>query len=380
MQSETIWTRHVAGLILALALTVPVARAFDFGTRALGEPLLHTFSVTNMTEGPMTICKVRPSCTCLQVLSFPGSVSAGEVGRVVVRFVPDKTGRVTYQCFVELPGTEERVRAFPFKGTVSPATAPPQPLHRAIDPALLTRVVLAPAADLYMTVDEVRDARREGQGPVLIDLRPAADGVAPIPGALRVAPYQLKARRHLGRRGVIFIDEGRGTPRLESLCRELRTAGFARASILEGGADAWWQPAAGASPANFTMLAPAAFHRLYRNRDIQVVGVGEPDAAARYVLPEALWVADSEDLAAMAGPSARQARVMLSVDGQGYHEAMTRAHEDPGHRVYGVEGGWEAYVRFLTRTTAMHRRRTGTTRTPLSPSSASLSRRPCGCS
>jgi len=369
---------------MAMALMAANAFAVDFGKRPLHEPFLHVFCVTNNTPRTISIRKVRSSCVCLHVLSFPGKVAPDTVGRVAVRVVPDRVGVVKYRCFVELPETAELVRMFTLKGNVTPPRVREQPLFRQIAPVLFTRVLQKPDAGLYVGPDEVLASRSNGAGPTLVDVRPPVGGGGrTIPEALRMAPYQLRTRRHLGRRGVVLIDEGYGSPVLESECRALRAAGFADAAILKGGGPAW-RAATCASmerrrDGRLSTISVDAFHALYRKRDLRVVCVGEPNAVARYVLPQAEWVPPAQHaLRTLLATCHGRTVVLLTADGQTCRSLLEGCGDTPVGGLYCVGGGWDAYKTYLVRASAMHRRKKGTTRTVTGPRAASATRHRCG--
>jgi rhodanese-related sulfurtransferase len=74
----------------------------------------------------------------------------------------------------------------------------------------------------------------------LIDLR---DGKAfqryHIPGSLNMPAHTLKTKTFLKSRNLILVNEGHKYKMLETLCLNLREAGFSKVSILAGGLNQW---------------------------------------------------------------------------------------------------------------------------------------------
>jgi len=366
------------------------ARIHEFGTLRHNAVLAHRFRIENPGASAWTIRKVRPSCACFQVLSFPDRVPPGQAAEVHVRLVPDACGPVGYKLFVELDGAPEPVMVFALRGRVTPAEQPVSDLRNVVADGLFVRRLVPEDAACYVSGGVVRARMQEEVPPVLVDVRDAQDFArVHIPGSRNLPPYQLKAQTALKRRPVVILDEGHGSLRLEEQCRALREAGFEQVEILQDGLLGWCRAGGrlDGSPADrqrLSLLTPSEFFVMQRDRDLSVVTVGS-SGCFDYLLPERLHLAGEADplvqLRAGAGPASRANRAMVLVsDSPSAERVLCELAAYTDLRVFVLQGGIEAYEQFLKRSTALRQRDQRSTQKRAVPGVTPRLTRGCGCS
>ena len=84
----------------------------DFGELVKGDPASHTFTVRNVTEEPLTIAGIIPSCGCT-VVDFDRTLAPGEEGEIQVELdTMAVTGASTSRLTVYVEGTEAPALVF----------------------------------------------------------------------------------------------------------------------------------------------------------------------------------------------------------------------------------------------------------------------------
>ena len=97
-------------------------------------------------------------------------------------------------------------------------------------------------AQLYVSMESVRSMVKGKQDILLIDVRSRdAFEKSRLPGSIRIPLYALKTKAFLKDKPLVLVSDGYPNRQLERTCRELRVAGFARLSILNGGLRYWLQ-------------------------------------------------------------------------------------------------------------------------------------------
>lgn len=359
--------------------TGPAPVVFDFGSISVNSVLSHSFPLVNEAESPLTILKVRPSCDCLHILSYPREVAPGSSARIEVRLVPDKVGEVQYRTFVELSDPEMPVKQYLLRGAVTPPESGGKRhgVLTDIDPRLFVRVVTKRDLSDYVTFDALREEMREKSGDiVLVDVRGSADfASARIQGSMNIPLFALRSKSFLQARRIALVDMGYGNETLERACRELKQAGFGSVRILYGGLNAWHRRGgalegdAGAI-AGLSLMAPRDFFTARKYDDWIVVALGEHEksSALKHFFPECVarpFPVDSSDLAdrvralisTRAGPVSV---LMIDSDGQSYARLRNRLDAIENANVFYLAGGLRGYERHLRELTAIGERQTQT--------------------
>ena len=91
----------------------------------------------------------------------------------------------------------------------------------------------------FVSAESLISSHAQGKA-TFVDVRaPQAFERYNIPGSLNIPLHAVKAKTFLKPTAAILVDEGHATANLETACAELRKAGFAKVSILDGGLYAW---------------------------------------------------------------------------------------------------------------------------------------------
>lgn len=114
------------------------------------------------------------------------------------------------------------------------------PLPRLASRAAACAALLGAGAAFALAPQDLQKRLDSGDALLLVDIRPAIDfQAAHIPGSIHV-PETLIGRRELGRSvDIVLVADGLGLADARSAEGRLRTAGYSRVEVLEGGIAAW---------------------------------------------------------------------------------------------------------------------------------------------
>lgn len=326
-------------VLLAAASWVVGARAgdpaevFRFGTAEIGARLTHAFPLRNPGGEGLEIQDAVPSCDCIQVVSQPVRVEAGTTGTVEIAFTPDRIGTVDYRVFVHAASPDRSEIEFAIQGEVQGAARTERD------------------GTLYLEPEKMAAMLRNPEEAAWVDVRSQeAHERAHVPGAIPLPLFAVKTKGYLKNRRVVLMDEGWGSPALETECRKLRSMGFADLWIWPGGLQAWRQlggSVEGAADAGFDRLPPEAVSAVEGAADWRVVSAegGDHGLAGAWVIPFATG-GEAEFAAALGAALAKSPEVVsvLIATEQGFHydrlaPALARLDVIP----YYLEGGWSAW-------------------------------------
>lgn len=244
-------------------------------------------------------------------------------------------------------------------GPADPAAGHPSELERA---------------SLYVSVEAVLSMQKNRQDILLVDVRAReAFAACRLPGSIRIPLHALKAKPFLKDGRVVLVSEGYPRPALEEACRELRAAGVAQASILNGGLRGWQEkngPIEGEAFAALegSRIAPLDFFAQQGAGEWLVVAVSSSATAAgraRQLIPgarhlpwegnPATFASDLKAIIAGQNPSPLLS-VLVCDDGGTRYDAIERAIRKAGvGKVFYLRGGMDAYEAFLERQTLLRR-------------------------
>jgi rhodanese-related sulfurtransferase len=250
-------------------------------------------------------------------------------------------------------------------GQAQPVAEPAGKRRSAVVPQeWLARQKMQRDPDLEISSERVMDGSGQSRKEfLLIDARnPEAFARVTIPGALNLPLYALRTKSFLENQRLVLFNEGYAYHALEQHCRRLRSEGF-RASILDGGLMRW-RASGGATDGYLPALkelhrVPA--HRFFQEKDYDhwlVVDVS-PKSRRRTLA----WIPQGKFLPYTGNakfflkrfnhliqrhPQRRPLQVLfVSQDGSDL-EAIETIMEQAGiHSVFYLQGGLEAYQRYL---------------------------------
>jgi len=370
--------------------TLVPAEVYSFGATSAHDMVYHNFVVSNSGVASLVLTKVRPSCECLHILSWPRVIPPNANGEIAVRLAPDKTGAVDYKVFVESEDQAVPVRVYVIRGTITPppAGSRPNPDLIAVNASLLTRVITPRDESCYITADILRSRLAFDADIRLIDVRPApVFNELHMPAAWNLALYAVKAQNQLRSFSLVLVDAYGGDPTLEQACRELRRNGFASVWILRGGLNGWRQ-AGGALEGNpaamdkLAVLSPADFDRVRNFSDWVVVTDGANQASrAAFLFPDAVPLARLADYQLPSTP-ARKVNILLLAGNVGKATADLAAAlkktKTAGVCVFTLEGGVAGYEAYLKMCSAQPEKRLTQTRAKTSAVRGGVTKKPCG--
>lgn len=214
-----------------------------------------------------------------------------------------------------------------------------------------------------LTAAELREQLQQPRPPRLVDLRRQEDFAHfRLAGSLNIPRAVLKTKGFLKHRPFVLLDEGYEPHAMETLCEELRQAGF-EARFLYGGLTAWKASGADLDGDRFAQHALVRMPvSAFRNglTDERRLIVALDNALSRSDVPQAVtlpyhgdpqtWLRRLEDtLAHRTGQPDLWSVVIVSRFGDAYRdlEPALRASRVPN--VFLLEGGWQAYRDLLSR-------------------------------
>jgi rhodanese-related sulfurtransferase len=244
---------HVAAFLVLLGLcsegsaarakTIPVnPNVCDFGVVRTGEAVRHIFLIENKkARKPVEIKAARSSCDDVQILSYPRIIAPGETGKLELRWIPSRPGRVSNEVWLETNLSSGTPLRFVLEGSAEGDMPREQqrPVSSKIPGEWFTRVLKKRDSSLFISVESVRRDFQQETPPRIVDIRSQeAFDQSRIPGSLNMPLFSVRSREFLKSSRIIIVGSAHDYGKLESECRRLRDLGFT-ASILEGGIDHW---------------------------------------------------------------------------------------------------------------------------------------------
>lgn len=232
--------------------------------------------------------------------------------------------------------------------------------------------------------------------PIFLDVRPrAAKQSAPIAGALLMALPEVANKRFLQQESLVLVGTGLDFVDLTAACQQLRTQGFPKVKVLQGGYAAWrvstgasnsgswplqpisardWIGSLGQGMGWFVfaigdavLQAPADRIPVPRQQLVAVpaattqrVPAGEAASDAK-TLASALVRAYQDTFHAQSDTSLPKAAIVVADDSLSdaqrlqIEQSFAKAGSGIGPAIYWLQGGWHAYERQVAETAAIQR-------------------------
>ena len=195
----------------------------------LGEEVL--LSVDLNWGQDFTVNKALTDCACLEVLQFPHEVKEGIAFTAYLLFKPLKIGN--YKIEVEFLSNTSASQKFIFKSSAVENPVVPFSGQIKISRTLLQRSLKRITKNYYVSAEK---AVKNFKSLTFIDIRPAElYRKSKIVNSLNFSPTQLKTLAVFKDKNIILVDQGNYNSKTESLCKALRTSGFSKTFILQGG-------------------------------------------------------------------------------------------------------------------------------------------------
>jgi rhodanese-related sulfurtransferase len=184
-----------------------------------------------------------------------------------------------------------------------------------------------------------------------------------LPESIRIPIYALKTKAFLKDKPLVLVSEGYPNHELERTCRELRAAGFARLSILNGGLRYWLQqngPIEGdAFAAHEVSRVPAIDFFSQKDAPEWLVVTVSPSAAgsSQPLIPGAMhlpWEGNPSKFASALkaitdnGVKSPRLSVLVCDESGDRYESIERAVQQAKiGKVFYLKGGMKSYQAFL---------------------------------
>ena len=230
---------------------------------------------------------------------------------------------------------------------------------------------------LYASMESVISSMNRKQSLLLVDVR-GKDAFEKyrIPGSIRVPLHALKTKAFLKDRWVVLVNEGYPNPVLERICWDMRSAGFAHVSILNGGLRGWQQqngPIEGEAFAaiDASRMSPIDFFPHHDSTEwlvVRAVASASGPGRFRTLVPSAIdlpWEGNPSKFAtALKALVARESRsplacILVCDAGGTQYERIERAVRQEGiSTVFYLKGGMEAYETFVEQQALLQQRGT----------------------
>ncbi|MDY6973850.1 MAG: rhodanese-like domain-containing protein [Thermodesulfobacteriota bacterium] len=228
------------------------------------------------------------------------------------------------------------------------------------------------APGLFVSAEAVLQMFKEKQDIILVDVRHGNDFEKfRIPGSINIPFFALKTKIFFKKRLLILINEGFGYSRLEQGCLQLRSAGFARVLILDGGLQLWNEKGA---PLEGDVFAKNEMNKvlpqdLFQERDcanlvaVDVSETATPEAGR--LIPRAVSVpyGGKDDFTgalkkiAAAREEAPATNILIFNRTGKYAEGMERLIKEAGLKnIFYLQGGLAGYNTFLLQQAAIWRK------------------------
>ncbi|RKZ82282.1 MAG: hypothetical protein DRR19_20955 [Candidatus Parabeggiatoa sp. nov. 1] len=189
-----------------------------------------------------------------------------------------------------------------------------------------------------------------------------------IPGSLNMPAHTLKTKTFLKSRNLILVNEGHNHKTLETLCLNLREAGFSNVSVLHGGLNQWRKQVAPLqgdllAQRNLDEITPAQFFQVRDYAHWLVVKISPPNDKQQ-LSSELLNLSLSDNANAfvkqLTAAVAKRTETgvspyILIVSARGEHELKVKAmlRNTELMNVFYLQGGVYAYQQFIEQQAAM---------------------------
>lgn len=330
----------------------------DFGWTTLDEPVFKAIGITNSLPSDIRIKTVSVSCDCLNVVRFPDSIPAGEIGEFEVLMLPDKLDEVNYRIQVEFAdgaGCHEIL----FKGIVDEPSDSSfktygnlKHLLRCAKPGRISE------SDLNLYTDAV-SCRADA---VFVDIRSESDyRKFHIPESLNIPSCQIRTCTFLKSKPVVLVGGLHQTSELEDLSHTLVAAGFDQVEILGNGIYAWTiadNVLKGTDVGSVKLIEPKGVQEILTSPNWSVIAMEKsPRLESRVLLPGSQSLPSIE---VGTGQQGLKENVLLISDDDGLAKLTLQEFNNSEFNVYYLKGGMKAYIRNLQIMSGMGNRGTAT--------------------
>jgi rhodanese-related sulfurtransferase len=220
------------------------------------------------------------------------------------------------------------------------------------------------SAHLYVSMESVRSMLKRKQDILFIDVRGReAFEKFRLPGSIRIPLYALRTKSFLKDKALVLVHEGYPDLVLEQTSRELRAAGFANLSILNGGLRYWQQkngPIEGDlfAAGEVSRIAPIVFFAHKDSGQWLVITVSSsavesaepPLPGARQLAWEGSPAKFASRLKALIANRANPALLSVLVcdeSGVRYEEIDRAVQQEQIGKVFYLSGGMKGYAAFI---------------------------------
>ncbi len=319
----------------------------DIGQKKAGGEYLVMLPLTADEE--LAVKEASTNCVCVTFLDFPKVLKKGETATAIVYFELDKPAKFNFELKLK---TDKKDLIYKLsgetiaEGNAKKATAAP---IQAINPVFLQRSPVDAEDALYMTVEK---ALKERVALKFVDIRPAAEfNECCIKDSMNLPVSLLKANPTFKDAGIVLVDKGFYSEKMENACRELRKAGFEKTFILKGGLNAWIRNAGSFAGTKkdaeqMKMISPAELLLTRKFREVLFVGCDaeRPDA---YLFPTLVPSGEA------AGKITAKTQIVLVSSSSGDATDKVQAKLPGSSSVFILDGGARNYRDFLAESTVM---------------------------
>lgn len=215
----------------------------DFGELNGPEGVIAEFTITNPADVAVTMTELEISCDCVQVLSYPGALAAGQTAVVTVRLMPYGTDSIN-QYFILKTDMEGLIFTFELRGTLSkPVTFAPKKIEGVTIPSLIfAKRYFTLNPENSITVAQLSTVEKAKSTKVFfIDVRePDTCSLAGVTNPMAIPVHQIKTKSFLRSGKVVIIGYGFDTFMIEHEVEKLKKYNY-DAYMLTGGAAALGQ-------------------------------------------------------------------------------------------------------------------------------------------
>ena len=228
--------------------------------------------------------------------------------------------------------------------------------------------------------ESVLQKMRENRDIILIDVRKKAEFEKfRIPGSINIPPFAIKTKAFLKPKSLVIVNEGYNYGELEQECVHLRSSGF-KVWILNGGLNYWREKGV---PLEGDVFARKALNRIpprsffaekdYENWIVIDVSVSKhPEAhplipqsiSLPYENDEEKFIKTSKGTVAKLQHSRFLSVLICSEKGEHYEHIEKLVQKAGVTNVFFLEGGLEAYKKFLGQQTLIRQAKDSARKTP----------------
>jgi len=301
------------------------------------------------TDEDLVVKEASTNCVCVTFLDFPKVLKKGATATAIVYFELDKPAKFNFELKLK---TDRKDLIYKLsgetvaEGNTKKATAAP---IQAINPVFLQRSPVEAEDALYITVEK---ALKERSVLKFVDIRPVSEfNECCIKDSMNLPLSLLKANPAFKDAGIVLVDKGFYSEKMENACRELRKAGFEKTFILKGGLNAWIRNAGSfdgtkKDAEQIKMISPAELLLTRKFSEVLFVGCDaeRPDA---YLFPTLVLAGDA------AGKITAKTQIVLVSSSASDTADKIQAKLSGSSSAFILEGGVKAYRDFLVESTVM---------------------------